>query len=281
MNLRTLCLGAAVALATACAITTPDGKEYGIRPWGDDEPVPAGGKKIGEFTDANTGVTYELYDLNNDVSPDFAKNPETGQTFHVTPGESPNAPLILTPTSSGLTGAVGGVNVHPDNDPSVSLYVNLPETLMPVRFEQSAAEYLADYGLDQIEPGKSAYLSEGFDVNAFDVVDLEAMEFALDVTVHWNAAFGWPSMLDYPELQYEFHALSDLPGGFAEYIVLRVVGPDDSVIPWLAELGIEDVSLPGIEVFPGTFASFLLTVDQELGMASVFADGQLIKTYSL
>lgn len=281
MNLKTLLLATAVALATACTISGPGDTDWIIKPWGDDEPTPAGGTKVGEFSDPNTGVTYELYDLNNDDSPDFAKNPETGQTFHVTPGESADAPLILTPTSSGLTGAVGGVNVHPDKNADVSLYVNLPETLMPVRFEQSAAEYLADFGLDQIEPGESAYLGEGFDVNAFDVVDMEAQEFTLDVTVHWNAAFGWPSMLDDPGLQYEFHALSDLPGGFAEYIVLRVAGPDDSVIPWLAELGIEDVSLPGVEVLPGTFASFLLTVDQDLGIASVFADDQLIKTYSL
>ncbi len=248
---RALLLAAlAVPAVVACQISQKDGTWSFTPVSGPPDVAPTG-----QFTDPDTGKKYELWDTDGDSKADYIRG-EDGKTYRVEP---------VLPKSLVFGGPHAGMPTPAGARAWFDLYLNPPDAPMPVTFEKTAAESLEQHGLDAVVPGQFALLTSGLVVND---VDPDALD--VDLTLAWTAGLGFPDIVEFPSLAYEFYELSDDPGDFGQFLSLRVVGPFLDVAGWLSGFGVEDVE------FDTDAGHFELHVDAGQGTALVLLAGQVL-----
>jgi hypothetical protein len=246
-----LLLALAVTGAIGCTIAGGGGT-WTITPAGSTPDIAP----TGEFTDPDTGKTYELWDTDGDGKADYIRD-EDGKTYRVEP--------MLPKSLVGPGGPHAGAAVPVGARAWWDTWLNPPAVPMPVVFDKSAAEYLHEHGLDALVPGQSAVLNSGLTVN-----DVDPDTLAVDLTLAWSTGLGLPDILDFPSLQYEFYELSDRGQDFGQYLSLRVVGPFADVALWLSAFGVEEVKL---ETEQGPFELYL---DADNGTMLVLLAGHVL-----
>lgn len=215
-------------------------------------------------------LKVKTYDTNGDGKADVAGPVPPNNRYY----KGQFTPKMLLVTGPGAAHEFG---VDAQLRPFVFVpYENEPASPMPVTFHKGVAEYLADYGIDQLVRGDNVASNIELLAAAEDLT--LASGILLDVRLHWNTEAGWVDIEQFPSLQYEFYGLAETPNTWPGYMVARVRGDGAAVLNWLAHHGFHELNLYGLDITGGPLGSvhvnhLAIAISKAAGLAQVSIDG--------